>query len=417
MTRTSLAGEDVKMALETIRDHKVRSFLTVLGVVIGVTVAIVVSSILLGVQDNIQESLNEFGVDNLFVLKFDAGIHFGRLSPEERTRKPLTYEDAMAIKENLPAVKNVAVEVLPRIGDVGPPRIPTARYKNHELSNILFRGVTSSFADVESSHMKEGRFFTDQEDLHRSDIVVLGYDAANSLFPNEPALDKQLLVDGNLFTVVGVFQKKKNPAPGRGDNEVFIPYRTYRKHYPQDDEHVLLVMAHTGMKNVAEDEIRGLLRMRRRVPAHSPDSFGISSAEQLGNQFRDIMAGIFNLVVGVVSIGLLVGGVGVMNIMLMSVTERTREIGVRKAIGARRRDISFQFLTEAMTLTGAGGILGVLFSLMISLLLNLLHFPSSVPLWAVLLGVTVASSVGLFFGIYPAMKAARLDPVAALRYE
>ena len=157
------------MALETIRNHKVRSFLTVLGVVIGVTVAIVVSSILLGVQDNIQESLNEFGIDNLFILRFDSGIHFGRLSPEERTRKPLTYEDATAIKD-LPAVKDVAVSILPRFGEAGgpPPRIPTARYKNHELSNIIFRGVTASFADVESSRMREGRFYTDQEDLHRA---------------------------------------------------------------------------------------------------------------------------------------------------------------------------------------------------------------------------------------------------------
>jgi putative ABC transport system permease protein len=176
-------------------------------------------------------------------------------------------------------------------------------------------------------------------------------------------------------------------------------------------------MAYSGMKDVAEDQIDGLLRMRRRVPPDKPDNFGISSAESLGNQFREIMSGVFTLVVGVVSVGLLVGGVGVMNIMLMSVTERTREIGVRKAIGARKRDISFQFLTEAMTLTGVGGVLGVIISLLISFILHLIHFPSSVPLWAVVLGVAVASSVGLFFGIYPAMKAARLDPVEALRYE
>ena len=410
-----LLAEDMKMALETIRTNKARSFLTVLGVVIGVTVAIVVSSVLLGLEDNIQASLNEFGVDNLFIFKFDPGFHFGRLTPEERTRKSLTYEDGMAMKE-LPAVKDVAVQGLPHIGDTQQP-IRSARHKGHELNNIIFRGTTSSFADVESSRMKEGRFFTDQEDTHRAEVVVLGYDAANTLFPNESPVDQQLLVDGNLYTVIGVFDKKKNPAPGRGDNEVLIPYRTYRKHYPQDDEHVIMAMAYPGMKNIAEDEIRGLLRTRRRVPPKSHDNFGISSAEQLGKQFRDIMSKVFTLVVGVVSIGLLVGGVGVMNIMLMSVTERTREIGVRKAIGARRRDISFQFLTEAMTLTGIGGIMGVLISLLISLLLNLFHFPSSVPLWAVLLGVGVASSVGLFFGIYPAMKAARLDPVVALRYE
>jgi putative ABC transport system permease protein len=171
------------------------------------------------------------------------------------------------------------------------------------------------------------------------------------------------------------------------------------------------------MKNVAEDQMRGVLRMRRRVPPNKPDNFGISSAEEIGNQFADIMAKILQYVIGVVSVGLLVGGVGVMNIMLMSVTERTREIGVRKAIGARRRDISFQFMVEAVTLTGIGGMMGVLLSLLASFLMQLAHFPSSVPLWAILVAVGVASSVGLFFGIYPAMKAARLDPVDALRHE
>jgi len=417
MLRASLVKEDMLMALETIRNHKVRSFLTVLGVMIGVTVAIVVASILLGFEDNVQASLNEFGVDNLFIFKFDPGFHFAKLSPEERLRKSLTYEDAMAIKEQIPSVKDVAVQVLPHIGEgfQFPTRI--ARYKNHELVDNIFRGTSASYSEVESSHMKEGRFFTDQEDEHRLDVVVLGYDAEKTLFPGEVALGKQLTVDGNPYTVIGVFDKKKNPAPGRGDNEVFIPYRTYRKHYPQDDEIFILVMAYQGMKSTAEDQVRGLLRMRRRVPFDKPDSFGISSAESLGDQFRQILAGVFTLVVGIVSIGLLVGGVGVMNIMLMSVTERTREIGVRKAIGARKRDISFQFLTEAMTLTGVGGVIGVVLSLAISFLLHAISIPSSVPLWAVVLGVAVASSVGLFFGIYPAMKAARLDPVDALRYE
>jgi ABC-type antimicrobial peptide transport system permease subunit len=416
MTHSNMMLEDIKMALETIRTHKVRSFLTVLGVVIGTMVAILVASILLGVEKNVQDSLNEFGVDNLFVLKFDPSIRFGRLSPEERTRKPLTYEDGIAVKEELPAVKDVVIEILARIGQ-GPQPIRTARYKNHELTNILFRGMTSSYAEVVNGRMKEGRYYTDQEDLHRADVVVIGYDAEKSLFPDENAEGKQLLVDGNLYTVIGVFDKKKSTLNQAGDVEVFIPYRTYKKHYPQDDEVALIAAAYPGMKSVAEDQIRGLLRIRRRVPPNKPDTFGISSAEQLGIQFRDIMKGIFQLVVSVVSVGLLVGGVGVMNIMLMSVTERTREIGVRKAIGARKRDISFQFITEAMTLTGIGGVLGVLLSLIFSFLMQLVHFPSSVPIWAILLALAVACSVGLFFGIYPAVKAARLDPVIALRYE
>ncbi len=375
MTHSNMILEDIKMALETIRTHKVRSFLTVLGVVIGTMVAILVASVLLGVEKNVQDSLNEFGVDNLFVLKFEPGIRFGRLSPEERTRKPLTYEDGVAIKEELPAVKEVVIEILAHIGD-GPQPIRTARYKSHELTNIVFRGMTSTYADVVNGRMKEGRFYTEQEDLHRADVVVIGYDAEKSLFPDETAEGKQLLVDGNLYTVIGVFDKKKSTLNQGGDVEVFIPYRTYRKHYPQDDEIALIAAAFPGMKTVADDQIRGLLRTRRRVPPNKPDTFGISSAEQLGVQFRDIMSGIFQLVVCVVSVGLLVGGVGVMNIMLMSVTERTREIGVRKAIGARKRDISFQFITEAMTLTGIGGILGVILSLIFSFLMQLAHFPS-----------------------------------------
>jgi len=195
MLHSNLLTEDVKMALETIRTHKVRSILTVLGVVIGVAVAILVSSVLLGVQKNIQDSLNEFGIDNLFVFKFDPGIHFGRLSPEERARKSLTYEDGMAIKEECPAVKDVVVEALFHIGE-GPQPVRTARNKTHELSSIIFRGVTASYADVVNGHMKEGRFFTDLEDLHREDVVVLGFDSEKALFPDEPAEGKQVLVDG-----------------------------------------------------------------------------------------------------------------------------------------------------------------------------------------------------------------------------
>lgn len=413
--RSTLLSEDVKMALETIRAHKVRSFLTVLGVVIGVTVAITVTSILLGFEDSVQASFNEFGINNLFVFKFEQGFR-GRLTQEERMRKPLTFEDGIAMREQLPSIKEVNIMALARVG-LGPQPIRQARYKGKELSNIRFRGVTPSYVEVQSARMKEGRFYTEQEDLHRADLVVIGYDVANTLFPSESPVGKPLQVDGNVYEVVGVLDKKKNAFIGASDNEVFIPYRTYRKHYPGDDETFINAMAYPGMKDVAEDEIRSLLRTRRHVPPDKPDNFGISSAEQVGNQFRTIMAGIVQLVVAVVSIGLLVGGVGVMNIMLMGVTERTREIGVRKAIGARKWDITLQFLTEAVTLTGIGGLIGVLLSLGLSLVLRMISVPSLVPVWAVFLGLAVAGSVGLFFGIYPAVKAARLDPVIALRYE
>jgi putative ABC transport system permease protein len=416
MIRSKLLAENVKMALETIRTHKVRSFLTVLGVVIGVAVAIIVASVLIGFQNNIQQSLNEFGVNNIWVFRFNIGFHVGRLSAEERMRKPLTYDDWLAIKEECPGVKNASLSAFERQGQ-GPRPPRTARYKGHELTSINFYGSTPSYAEVDNGAIEQGRFFDETEDTHRADVVAIGYDVARALFPDESAVGKPLQVDGNIYTVIGVFEKKKNTTLGGGDDDVIIPYRTYRKRYPMDDEHFIAAMAFPGMKSVAEDQIRGLLRVRRRVPPDKPDNFGMSTAEQLGNQFLDIMAKIYMLVVAVVSIGLLVGGVGVMNIMLMSVTERTREIGVRKAIGARKRDISFQFITEAMTLTGTGGIVGVIVSVLISFVLKAVHFPSAVPLWAIAIAVAVSCSVGLFFGIYPAVKAAKLDPVIALRYE
>lgn len=417
MIHSKLLGENMKMAFETIRTHKARSFLTVLGVVIGVTVAIVVASVLLGFEDNVQASLNDFGINNLFIFKFNPGFHAGRLSPEERTRKSLTYEDGIALKEQVPAIKDVGIEVFPRVTQGAPRVVYTARNKGHELTNINFTGSSANYAEIQNAKMKDGRFFTETEDTHRADVVVIGYNVEKTLFPGESALWKPLDVGGNIYLVIGILEKKKNTTIGGGDNDVVVPYRSYRKHHPQDDEHFITAMAYPGMKSVAEDEARGLLRLRRHVAYSQPDNFGISSAEQAGNQFRQIMSGILALVVSIVSVGLLVGGVGVMNIMLMGVTERTREIGVRKAIGARKRDISFQFLTEAMALTGAGGVIGVALSLAISFVMRLAHIPSSVPIGVIFLGVGVASSVGLFFGIYPAMKAARLDPVVALRYE
>src|SRR5258707_11063734 len=282
--RSKLLTENMKMAFETIRIHKVRSFLTVLGVVIGVTVAIVVSSILLGVENNVQESLNDFGINNLFIFKFDPGFHTGRLTPEERTRKPLTYEDAMAIKEQVPSIKDVSIEAFPRVGQ-GRQQIRTARYKGHELSNINYSGANAGYAEVQNCRMKDGRFFTDMEDLHRADVAVIGYNVEKTLYPGESAMDKPLDISGVVYTVIGVLEKKKNTSIGGGDNDITVPYRSYRKHYPQDDEHFITPMAYPGMKSIAEDQIRGLLRQRRRVPLNMPDNFGISSAEQAGKQF------------------------------------------------------------------------------------------------------------------------------------
>lgn len=417
-------GENMQMAIATLRENKMRSFLTVLGVVIGITALLSVVSILMGVYDDVNSYLSDYGSETLFIMRFDPGIHTGRLSPEERMRRPLTLEDAEAIETECPAVRVVTVSVFPRFqfGEEGPPRQPvSARYLAKEVFGIDYNGTLPSNEEVFNSRPKTGRFFSESENEHRADVAVIGPDVAKTLYPDGEPLGKPVLINGVTYEVIGVLEPRKGNLvkDQSADKTVMVPYRSYRKHNPEDDEHMIGAVAYKGRMSEADDQIRGVLRRRRHVPFDKPDNFGISSAQQIADQFRQITASVALLVSVISSIGLLVGGVGVMNIMLMSVTQRTREIGVRKAIGARRRDIVWQFLTEAVVLTAAGGIIGVIFGGAISLLINLAvpSLPSSIPLWSIVLGVAVSMSVGLFFGMYPAIKAARLDPIEALRYE
>jgi ABC-type antimicrobial peptide transport system permease subunit len=415
-------GENAQMALTTLRENKMRSFLTVLGVVIGITALLSVVSILVGVYGDVNAYLSDYGSETLFIFRFDPGIHAGRLTPDERARKPLSLEDAEAIGQLCPAVRAVTASLYPRWTDEGPGTGPvTARYLSKEVSGIDYNGTLPSNEEVFNSRPKIGRFFSDAENMHRADVAVIGPDIAKTLYPDMDPLGKPIQISGVSYEVIGVLEPRKGQLvkDQSADKAVMVPYRTYHKHLPQDDENMIGAVAYPGRMPEAEDQIRGVLRRRRNVPYSKPDNFGISSAQQIADQFRQITASVAVLISVISSIGLLVGGVGVMNIMLMSVTQRTREIGVRKAIGARRRDVIWQFLTEAIVLTGAGGVIGVLLGGGISLLINLAvpTLPSSIPLWAVVLAVGVSMSVGLFFGMYPAIKAARLDPVEALRYE
>jgi ABC-type antimicrobial peptide transport system permease subunit len=406
--------ENLRLALDTIRGHKLRSFLTVLGVVIGVGVIIVVASLITGFDRAVTSEFSEYGADTAFVSKFAGGFGRGRLTKEERMRKPLTLADADAVKENAPAVRNIAVSIFPRT------QSPGVRYKDQEVIGIDFRGTFPAYADVyANAAIKRGRFFTAGENESRQKVTVLGENVADTFFPNVDPIGKEVLVDGSVYRVVGVFEK---PKGGFGDSDedrrVFIPYYTIRKVYPQAEEHGFRIQAHTGQLELAVEQTRTALRRSRKVGFNAPDSFGITTSQQMTEQFHDITAMVYLVMVVLSSIGLLVGGVGVMNIMLVSVTERTREIGVRKAIGAKRSDIRWQFLLEAMTLTGLGGVLGILVSGSIALLIPVITtFRTGVPVWAVVAGIIVACGVGLVFGTWPAMKAARLDPVDALRYE
>ena len=407
-------GENLLLALDTLRTHKVRSFLTVLGVLIGTTTVIAVASLISGLSTQMADVAKSFGSRTVFIYKFQPGIHFN-LTREERLRKPLSFDDAMAIRDECPDVEDVAVELVN--WNSTPPVI---KYKGMDMLDGNLTGATADDFNISNATLAEGRFYTDVENDHRRFVAVIGADLVTRFFPHEDPIGKNIIVGGNTFQIIGTLGKRKEFLGDTGnDRVVYIPYLTYKQIYPAVKDNFIMAMAYPGRMSQAEDEITGVLRRRRRVKPWQPDSFGLATAETIISQFKQIIATTALAMVVLSSIGLLVGGIGVMNIMLVSVTERTREIGVRKAIGARRSDISWQFLLEAMTLSGAGGILGILLGCSISFLVKSLvpQFPTSVPIWSVVVGFIVAVGVGLFFGIWPAMKASKLDPIVALRYE
>jgi putative ABC transport system permease protein len=408
-------GENLRQAMDTLRTHKLRSALTVFGVVLGVSVIMLVAALLTGFDHKIQENINQFGADTAFVTKWDEGRHGGPPPLEERQRKPLTLEDGIAIKESCPAVKSVTT-FLQTDWD----HAHTVRTKSGSVTAIDFRGVQPNFGEVYANAATlEGRFVSEGDDLHKEKVVMLGENVAPVLFPEGHPIGKSVLIDGSDFEVVGVVEKPKGGfGMGDEDRRVLIPLSTFKKVYPTADEVNMRAQAYPGKLDQAVDQIRELLERRRNVPFGGKDNFSIATAEQTVSEFHSIMTMVYVAMVVLSAIGLLIGGVGVMNIMLVSVTERTREIGVRKALGARRKDITWQFLLEAMTLTGAGGLIAlVLVNILVLLIRIILAWPGVVPVWAAATGIAVSVTVGLVFGVWPAVKAAKLDPVEALRYE
>jgi putative ABC transport system permease protein len=412
--KTASIWTGISLALQTLRQHKLRSALTVLGVIIGTGTVIGVGSIITGLDGAITNIIRSFGSNTLIVFKFKIGFRAGNLSPEERNRKPLTIENARAIAERCPSVAHVSPYLFPSFN-----MIHKARYKGNDVYQIEIGGTEEGYAGSGNAEVKYGRFLSDMDNRRRLPVVVIGEDAHRALFADIDPVGKWVDVDGHQFEVIGVMKRPPTSFGGQQDNRFLLPYFTMRKMFPNAQEHMLVIAAQDGMVAKATDEVTAVLRQERRVPHDKPDNFSISTAEQMIEDFRRITATTAIVMVVLSSIGLLVGGIGVMNIMLVSVTERTKEIGVRKAVGARRKDIVLQFLTEAVVLTFLGGLIGMMFGWTVSTGARLLFpsLPTSVPLWAATMGVLVSVGVGLFFGIWPASKAARLDPVEALRYE
>ncbi|MDX2153541.1 MAG: ABC transporter permease [Bryobacteraceae bacterium] len=411
-------GENMQMAFDAVWSHRFRSFLTIIGIVIGITTVVTVSSLLTGLRKGIVTFFEEFGPNNMFLAQF--GGDPGRTpSQKEARRRPILPEYADIIKRLVPSVEETSVSLfLP--GIIGGQPI-TARVPGYESDNVGLSGASASSYIVQPRELKAGRYFTPEEDERAARVAVLGPLVAEALFPDGNTLGRQFIVAGAEYTVIGVFAAAKGGFFGENglDRQILIPLQTARLRFPQADRFFVTIKARAGQRDDAFEEVTALMRKIRKTPPGVEDDFALTTPDQIIKRFDQITGMVVLVSIAISGLGLLVGGIGVMNIMLVSVTERTKEIGVRKALGARRGDIIFQFLVEAVTLTALGGAIGITFSILVTLLVSTLFpsLPSETPPWAIVAGLTTSVAVGVFFGVWPAFKASRLDPVEALRYE
>ncbi|HUB52118.1 MAG TPA: ABC transporter permease [Terracidiphilus sp.] len=412
--------EAFNLALDTLRKNKLRSGLTILGITIGIATVILISSAINGLNTNISNFVSALGTNSLWIFQFEPFGH--RPTMEELSRKKMTADDGIAMRA-LPHVVAVDPELTSQnfqtgLGDV------SLKHGTHKISNTIIYGGTADFSKVIDVQLLEGRIFTESDEEHGNNVVVLGHDSAEDLFADgEDPIGKDVEIRGDVFTVIGVLDKRPQPfGSGRNtdDNAAYMSLKAFHKIHPEVlDFWITLKYDDAKNKDIVTEEVRELLRVRRKLHANQDDNFAIFSPDSLSRLWNQLTGTLFIFMIAVSSIGLMVGGVGVMNIMLVSVTERTREIGVRKAIGATRKDILLQFTIEAITLCMVGGLLGILFGSLLTLILHFavsfLHAALSI-VW-VIIAFGVSCVIGLVFGIYPAWKASTLDPIEALRYE
>jgi putative ABC transport system permease protein len=411
--------QNLTLAMDAVWAHRFRSLLTILGIVIGITTVVTVSSLLTGLRQGIVTFFQELGPDNIFVYRFSGDPSQSRGSQKEQKRRPLRPEYAEQIRRFAGSVDDICLSLfIPSIVNGQP---INAKVPGFETENLNIAGDCPNAMDISPREFRAGRYFTPEENDRLAHVAMIGSNLSDALFPDGRPLGRTFTADGAEYTVIGVMAKAKGGFFGENgmDNQMLIPYKLATARYPQLDRFHITAKAKKGRRKEAFDEVEAIMRRIRHLKRDQPDDFSITTPDQIIEQFDKITGIIVAVSIAISALGLLVGGIGVMNIMLVSVTERTREIGVRKALGARRRDIVGQFLAEAAALTGVGGVLGILIAIGATFLIGVLvpSLPSVVPLWAVVTGFSVSVAVGVFFGVWPAMKAARLDPVEALRYE
>jgi len=404
------AREAFWIALEALRSHKLRSFLTLLGVVIATTTLIVVMSIVNGMNLYIADHIANLGTNTFVLHQFQWAQGFDEFLKARRRNKPIRMEDYEFLQENLQGYQHIGAftELSPN---------PPARYKGRLIDEIELKGMTASFADIGREKVEYGRYLNDSDYQHNARVCVIGSDLVEKLFPSVDPLDKEVSLAGLPFRVIGVTEKMGSTFGQSQDNFAMVPLSTFRSIWVGRPELLVYIKAPDGRHMMElQDEVRALMRARRHVPYNEDDTFGINASDTLMSAWQNLTGTIFAVTIGLVAVFMVVGGIVIMNIMLASVTERTHEIGIRKSVGARRRDILWQFVIESGVMAGIGGVAGVGLATLIARLVNMV-FTASVPLNAVITGVGLSTGVGLFFGIYPATKAARLEPIEALRTE